>query len=39
MFSKKLGEKLDRFHLLTHPFYKIYWNEGKLTRGNYKGLR
>ena len=32
MFSKKLGEKLDKFHLLKHPFYQIYWNEGKLTR-------
>ena len=32
MFSKTLGEKLDKFHLLKHPFYQIYWNEGKLTR-------
>ena len=32
MFSKELGEKLDKFHLLKHPFYQIYWNEGKLTR-------
>ena len=32
MFSKELGVKLDRFHLLKHPFYQIYWNEGKLTR-------
>ena len=32
MFSKKLGEKLDKFHLLQHPFYQVYWNEGKLTR-------
>ena len=32
MFSKDLGEKLDKFHLLKHPFYQIYWNEGKLTR-------
>ena len=32
MFSKKLGEKLDKFHLLKHPFYQIYWNEGKLNR-------
>ena len=32
MFSKQLGKKLDKFHLLKHPFYQIYWNEGKLTR-------
>ena len=32
MFSKKLGAKLDKYHLLKHPFYQIYWNEGKLTR-------
>ena len=32
MFSKELGAKLDKFHLLKHPFYQIYWNEGKLTR-------
>ena len=32
MFSKELNKKLDRFHLLQHPFYKIFWNEGKLTR-------
>ncbi len=32
MFSKKLNEKLDKFHLLKHPFYQVYWNEGKLTR-------
>ena len=32
MFSKELGVKLDKFHLLQHPFYQIYWNEGKLTR-------
>ena len=32
MFSKILGEKLDKFHLLKHPFYQIYWNEGKLNR-------
>ena len=32
MFSKDLGEKLDKFHLLKHPFYQIYWNEGKLNR-------
>ena len=31
MFSKKLNEKLDQYHLLNHPFYKS-WNEGKLTR-------
>ena len=31
MFSKKLKEKLDEYHLLKHPFYKS-WNEGKLTR-------
>ena len=27
MFSKELGDKLDRYHLLKHPFYQIYWNE------------
>ena len=32
MFSKKLNKKLDRYHLLTHPFYQVFWNEGKLTR-------
>ena len=32
MFSKELGVKLDRYHLLKHPFYQKYWNEGKLTR-------
>ena len=32
MFSKELGEKLDKFHLLKHPFYQIYWNEGKLNK-------
>ena len=32
MFSKELGEKLDQYHLLKHPFYQIYWNEGKLNR-------
>ena len=32
MFSKKLGKKLDKYHLLKHPFYQIYWNEGKLNR-------
>ena len=31
MFSKKLNQKLDEYHLLNHPFYKS-WNEGKLTR-------
>ena len=31
MFSKKLNEKLDQYHLLNHPFYRA-WNEGKLTR-------
>ena len=31
MFSKNLNEKLDRYHLLKHPFYKA-WNEGKLNR-------
>jgi len=31
MFSKKLNEKLDDFHLLKHPFYQA-WNEGKLSR-------
>ena len=31
MFSKELNEKLDKYHLLKHPFYKS-WNEGKLTR-------
>jgi pyrroloquinoline-quinone synthase len=32
MFSKELGAKLDKYHLLKHPFYQKYWNEGKLTR-------
>tara|TARA_A100001011_G_scaffold390383_1_gene473733 strand:+ start:2686 stop:3405 length:720 start_codon:yes stop_codon:yes gene_type:complete len=32
MFSKKLNEKLDQYHLLKHPFYQVFWNEGKLTR-------
>ena len=31
MFAKKLNKKLDKYHLLNHPFYKS-WNEGKLTR-------
>ena len=31
MFSEKLNNKLDHYHLLNHPFYKS-WNEGKLTR-------
>jgi pyrroloquinoline-quinone synthase len=31
MFSKELNKKLDKYHLLNHPFYKA-WNEGKLTR-------
>jgi len=31
MFSKNLNQKLDKYHLLNHPFYKS-WNEGKLTR-------
>ena len=31
MFSKQLKEKLEKYHLLNHPFYKA-WNEGKLTR-------
>ena len=31
MFSKQLNKKLDKYHLLNHPFYKS-WNEGKLTR-------
>ena len=31
MFSKQLNEKLNKYHLLNHPFYKA-WNEGKLTR-------
>ena len=32
MFSNELNKKLDRYHLLTHPFYQVFWNEGKLTR-------
>ena len=32
MFSKELNKKLERYHLLTHPFYQVFWNEGKLTR-------
>ena len=31
MFSKELNKKLDKYHLLHHPFYKS-WNDGKLTR-------
>ena len=31
MFSKELNAKLDKYHLLNHPFYKS-WNDGKLTR-------
>ena len=31
MFSKQLNEKLNKYHLLNHPFYKS-WNDGKLTR-------
>ena len=31
MFSKELNIKLDKYHLLNHPFYKS-WNEGELTR-------
>ena len=31
MFSKELKKKLDKYHLLNHPFYKS-WNDGKLTR-------
>ena len=31
MFSKRLNEKLNKYHLLNHSFYKA-WNEGKLTR-------
>ena len=31
MFSKELTKKLDKYHLLHHPFYKS-WNDGKLTR-------
>ena len=31
MFSKELNKKLDKYHLLNHPFYKS-WNDGKLTR-------
>ena len=31
MFAKELNQKLDKYHLLNHPFYKS-WNEGKLTR-------
>ena len=31
MFSKELNKKLDKYHLLSHPFYKS-WNDGKLNR-------
>ena len=31
MFSKQLNKKLDKYHLLNHPFYKS-WNDGKLNR-------
>ena len=36
MFSSNLGKKLDKYHLLKHPFYQIYWNEGKLNRETIK---
>jgi pyrroloquinoline-quinone synthase len=32
MFSKQLNNKLNKYHLLKHPFYEIFWNEGRLTR-------
>jgi pyrroloquinoline-quinone synthase len=28
----ELNKQLDQKHLLSHPFYKHYWNEGKLTK-------
>jgi pyrroloquinoline-quinone synthase len=28
----ELNKELDKKHLLQHPFYKHYWNEGKLTK-------
>jgi len=31
MFSKELNQKLDKYHLLKHPFYQS-WNKGKLTK-------
>ena len=31
MLSKRIKDKLDKYHLLKHPFYKS-WNDGKLTR-------
>ena len=31
MFSKELNKKLDKYHLLSHYFYKA-WNEGNLNR-------
>tara|TARA_B100000886_G_C20422324_1_gene492214 strand:- start:1404 stop:2069 length:666 start_codon:yes stop_codon:yes gene_type:complete len=31
MFSKELNQKLDKYHLLNHPFYRS-WNDGKLNR-------
>lgn len=31
MFSEKLARKLDKHHLLKHPFYQA-WNDGKLNR-------
>ena len=32
MFAKQLNNKLNKYHLLKHPFYDYFWNEGKLTR-------
>ena len=33
MFSKQLKEKLDKYHLLNHYFYKA-WNEGRFDDTN-----
>ena len=30
-FVKRLNETVDRYAMLTHPFYQM-WNEGKLTK-------
>tara|TARA_B110000196_G_scaffold224601_1_gene193515 strand:- start:170 stop:505 length:336 start_codon:yes stop_codon:yes gene_type:complete len=31
MYLKQLDNKLDKFHLLKHPFY-VAWNNGELTQ-------
>ena len=31
MFSKELGQKLDQYHLLKHPFYQVYLGAATLS--------